>query len=126
MSDHQNIDSIILASIGITQEARKLAQQVYDLEETDPNIDAISFSRNTLPGYAGAPFLIADVQLQEPFTHVEEFRSYLQKHHLPSENNNIMIEDTNPQYFSFQTHGGTTDAFCAQFYQPYRIRAGKE
>ncbi len=126
MIEDNNIEALILASIGITKGARELASSVYDLQKSDSNVDKVNFSRHSLNGYAGAPFLVADVELKQPFSDVEQFRTYLKSHNFPSDNSSIILESEDPLNIGFQTNAYTSDAFCARFYQPYRIRAKED
>ena len=48
-----NIENLILNQMGVTNGAIKLAKEVYGLQEKNPNIDRVSFSRYSLKGYAG-------------------------------------------------------------------------
>lgn len=122
MDNTNNIEALILASIGITKGARELASSVYNLQKSDSNVDRVTFSRHSLKGYAGAPFLVADVELNEPFSDVEHFINYLKSRNFPNDNSSIMLESKDPLNIGFQTNAYTSDAFCARFYQPYRIR----
>lgn len=118
----ETIESKILRGMGITKGALELARRVEQLKEIDPNIDNISFSRGSLSGYAGFPFLVADVDLKEPFPNIDAFVEYLAKHNLETPKGEILL-DADPQCFGFRRDGYTSDAFYAMFSQPLRLRS---
>lgn len=117
----ESIESKILTSMGITKGALELAERVDQLKVSDSNIDKISFSRHSLKGYADSPFLVATVDLKEPFQSIDAFVKYLAAHNLETPRGEILL-DKDPSCFGFQRNGYTSDAFCAMFRQPYRLR----
>jgi len=114
-----DIEKLIIRATGITQGAVDLAEKIYALQDEDPNVERVKFSRHSLPGYSGAKFLIANIDLKEAFADVSEFKEYLVEHDLPVEN--ISAGDI-PRQFGFLVNAYLSDAFCAYFYQPAKER----
>ena len=118
----------VLNAEHIGSEAKELAKKLVHVQKTDSNIDSISFFygfQKGLPHHSTHDqYLIADVELKKPFQDIDAFKQYLQENNLPSEN--ITIEYENPLKAGFYCKQLTDNAFAANFYQPYRIRAKED
>jgi len=103
----------LLKAVGIGGGALELAVKVNNLKNVDLNVQKVEFVRHSILGYSGIPFLVASVKLERPFSNLEDFEKYLQKHNLPLE---TLFDKDLTSCFSFAKEAYTSNAFHAEFF----------
>jgi hypothetical protein len=98
--------NLILQALGVSGTAVDIAQQVLDLEESDPNVVDVRPE-------ARASKLLWKIGLVEPFESPEEVKAYLDKHEIPYTG---ILKDY-PQGYIFENMPYHPDNFRGVFYK---------